>query len=314
VSAGELAWQGRSVFVTGAAGFVGSWLCDALAKRGARVTGLVRPDDQGGPWRPFLEASGVSIAPAFVEDPPAIERIVRDCGAEAVFHLAAVNINVGTSVSPLVVFETNVRGTWSVLEACRVAGTVRRAVVASSREAEQPRKVHPYPASKISAELIARAYADTYELPVAISRSDNVYGGRDFNWNRLIPGTLRLLLNGEAPRLRSDGTLLRDYVYVDDMVDAYLRLAARAGDAGVRGEMFHFATGVGTSAQSVVAELCELAGTPQLRPVVLNETSGERVDPPRSTERERAVLGWTSAVSLHDGLRRTFDWYRAHLS
>lgn len=312
------------MFVTGAAGFVGSWLSEALCRRGARVTALVWPGgDEEARWRP-RDVDGVEVVTGCVEDAHAIERILRHAHADSIFHLAAINVNVGSEISPLAVFETNVRGTWSVLEACRVTPGVERVVVASSREAEdaasvgpsdaaQPRrKRHPYQASKIAAELVAQAYCDTYGLPVVISRSDNVYGGRDMNWHRLIPGTVRSLLNGDAPVLRSDGSLARDYVHIDDMINAYLLLAARAADPCVRGEVFHFATGTSTSALEIVAHLCELAGRPGVKPVIQGRSSGERVDHARSTDRERDLLGWTSRVDIQEGLRSTLDWYREY--
>ena len=310
------------MFVTGAAGFIGSWLSESLCRRGARVTALVWPPAEESRWRPLLDFEGVDVVTGRVEDLQGIERILRDAGSDTVFHLAAINVNVGSEISPLALFETNIRGTWSVLEACRLLPRIERVVVASSREAEDAppaprfgnapprRKRHPYQASKVSAELVAQAYSDTYNLPVVISRSDNVYGGRDLNWSRLIPGTVRSLLSGEAPVLRSDGSLVRDYVHVDDMVDAYLLLAARAAESSVRGEVFHFATGTSTSALEIVTQLCELTGRPGLKPVIQHRTSDERVNQTRSTARERDLLGWTSHVGIREGLRSTVDWYR----
>ncbi len=311
------------MFVTGAAGFVGSWLTEELGRQGARVTALVWPGDEDAHWQPLLDFAGVDMVKGYVEDAAGLERILRGAGTDTVFHLAAINVNIGAAVSPLAVFETNIRGTWSVLEACRLTPGIERVVVASSREAEDGasgelsaappaprRKRHPYQASKMSAELVAQAYSDTYDLPVAISRSDNVYGGRDLNWNRLIPGTVRALLSGAPPLLRSDGTLTRDYVHIDDMVRAYLILAARAADSGIRGETFHFATGTGTSTLEVVSRLCEVVGRPGLKPVILSQSTGERLNQEHSTERERDLLGWTSRVSIQEGLCSTVEWYR----
>lgn len=319
-------WKGRNVFVTGAAGFVGSWLSEELAAQGACVTALVRDVGEGdGRQRPFLDFDGIDLVTGCVEDVVRIRRILDNANADTVFHLAAVNINVGPAVSPLAIFESNIRGTWSVLEACRLTPGIERVVVASSREAvEYPgatssaadsvlhRKRHPYQASKISAELIAQAYADTYDLPVAISRSDNVYGGRDLTWNRLIPGAVRSILRDESPILRSDGRLMRDYIHVDDMVAGYLSLAARAAGAGVRGEVFHFASGINTSALAIVLQLCEIANRPDLKPIIQKQSQSERVDQEHSTEREREFLGWTCRVGLRDGLRSTVEWYRKY--
>lgn len=320
MDADKFSWKDRKVFLTGASGFVGSGLLARLAREGAVVTALVTP----GSRSLRLPASGnVRVAEAFVEDAEAVGKSLREAEADTVFHLAAINTNVGTNVSPLNIFETNICGTWNVLEACRVIPGVERVVLASSREAEveslalgtpdQPRanrRFRPYQVSKISAELVAQAYCDTFNLPVVISRSDNIYGEGDLNWNRLIPGTCRALLEGKAPVLRSDGSLARDYVYIADMVDAYLSLAARAGNAGIMGEVFHFATGKGTTALEIVSQLCEFAGKPDLKPVVLNESKEERVNEPRDISRAFKLLGWSSGTQMKDGLRQTFDWYR----
>ena len=270
-----------------------------------------------------MDFDSVEVVKGCVEDAAGIESILRNANTDTVFHLAAINVNIGTTVPPAAIFETNIRGTWNVLEACRLTPSVGRVVIASSREAEEVRdthlsdapsgprrKRHPYQVSKISAELVAQAYSDTYDMPVVISRSDNIYGGRDLNWNRLIPGTVRSLFSGEAPMLRSDGMLMRDYVHIEDMVKAYLMLASRATDAGIRGEVFHFATGTSTSVLEIVTHLCELAGRPDLKPVILNQSKGERVNQERSTERERDLLGWSSRVRIREGLRSTVDWYR----
>ncbi len=316
--------NGRRVFITGAAGFVGSWLTESLLTLGARVYALVWPGDDESHWWSFLDQADVEVVKGVVEDYVGIERILRRARIETVFHLAAINVNIGTGVSPLSIFETNIRGTYSVLEACRLNHGVEQIVIASSREAEENqvvvvsgsvlsgvhRKRHPYQVSKISAELVAQAYCDTYGLPVCIARSDNVYGGRDLNWMRLIPGTIRLLMKAQAPVIRSDGSLMRDYVYIEDMVEAYLRLAAKLRYPEIRGEVFHFATGVSTSALLIVSNLCELVGQPDLKPVVLNESTGERINQERSTERERTLLGWESRVDIAQGLRLTVDWYR----
>ena len=320
MDADKFSWKDRKVFVTGASGFVGTSLLARLAHEGARVTGLVTPGSRG------LKApvsGNIKIAEAFIEDANATRKSLLESGADTVFHLAAINTNVGTTVSPLSIFETNIRGTWNILEACRGARGVKRVVLASSREAEMQelasgnpdqsrlyRKFRPYQVSKISAELVAHAYCDTFDLPVVISRSDNIYGEGDLNWNRLIPGTCRALLEGKAPVLRSDGSLARDYVYVGDMVDAYMALAARAGEPGITGEVFHFATGKGTTALEIVSQLCELAGKPDLKPVVLNESKEERINEPRDISRVLNLLGWSSSTQMKDALRQTFDWYR----
>lgn len=309
------------MFLTGAAGFVGGWLARSLLGRGARVRGLVLPRESGGAPAKELVSAGVSLVVGGVEDPALLRNTVAEWQAEAVFHLAAINANFGAAVSPLELFDTNLRGTYGLLEACRAAGTVRRVVLASSAEAELPprapkgpgdRARHPYQVSKVAAELVGQAFADTHGVPVAIARSDNLYGGGDFNWQRLIPGTILALHRGERPVLRSRGTSPRDYLFVEDMVEAYLATAARLDDPSVHGEVFHFATGVGTPALEVVSRLCALMEREDLVPVVRNDSPNERTDAPRSTERELRLLGWKSRVALDRGLEETVRWYRAH--
>lgn len=322
VDHGSASWNARRVLVTGAAGFVGSWLVERLVVSGAEVTAFVQ-DGQGESVRVqgFAER-GVRIVVGRVEDFAGVRNAIERACVDTVFHLAADNRNIGSDASPLSVFETNIRGTYCVLEACRVCPSVRGVILASSAEAaavargpdEPARKRHPYEVSKISAEQVAQAYSDTYGLPLAIARSDNIYGGGDFNWCRLIPGTILALHEGRRPTLRSDGTLRRDYVFVVDMVDAYLRLAERLDDQAVRGGVFHFATGVGTSALDVVDRLRSLMNRPDLEPEVMRASLGERIDQDRSTDREWRLLAWRSKTGLETGLADTVRWYEEHFA
>jgi CDP-glucose 4,6-dehydratase len=321
-SRGVTGWRGRRALVTGATGFVGSWLVRRLLDCGAEVTALVRAAQAESPRVRDHGARGARVVVGRVEDLECVRSALAAGRVETVFHLAADNVNVGSEVSPLSLFETNIRGTYSLLEACRGCPAVHGVILASSAEAdggpaaagEPARKRHPYEVSKVSAELIARSYADTYGLPLAIARSDNVYGGGDFNWRRLIPGTILALHEGRRPTLRSDGTLRRDYVFVRDMVEAYLRLAERLDDAAVRGGVFHFATGIGTSALEVVDRLGALMERPDLEPDVTRASLGERVDRARSTERELRLLGWRSETGLEAGLAETVRWYEEHFA
>lgn len=320
MEAEAFSWKGRKVFLTGASGFVGTGLLARLSQQGAMVTALIPPKSIRFPVQ---ESGNIRVVEAFIEDADSIRDLLLKADADTVFHLAAINVNVGTSVSPLSIFETNIRGTWNVLEASRNAPHVERVVLASSREAEWEtcdpgkrdqlrlnRRHHPYQVSKMSAELIAHAYCDTFDMPIAISRSDNIYGGGDFNWARLIPSACKAILEGKAPVLRSDGTLARDYVYIEDMIIAYMTLAAKSGEPGIKGAVFHFATGIGITALDIVSTLCELAGLADLQSVVLNESKEERINQPRDTSRELKLLGWSSSVQIEDGLRLTLDWYR----
>jgi CDP-glucose 4,6-dehydratase len=318
-------WKDRSVLITGASGFVGYWLSEELCRQGASVTALLSSRDFSVRARPLLNFVGLKAVEGNIDDAKLLERVMCNEAVDTVFHLAANNINVGDSVSPLAIFETNIRGAYSILEACRLTRSVQRVVIASSREAEElhaidnnseleRRQRHPYQASKISAELIAQAYNDTYNVPVVISRSDNIYGGRDFNWNRLIPGTIRSLYYGEPPILRSNGEIKRDYVFIQDIVAAYLALAKRASDADVRGQTFHFATGANISGLDIVNLLCEVACRSDLKPIIINHSKNERINQPRPLHRERDILGWESKCQIQEGLRLTFSWYQDYFS
>jgi CDP-glucose 4,6-dehydratase len=304
------------VLVTGANGFVGRWLVPALAARGAEVYALVRNGD-GNPERPpFTPADGVKLVQGEINDLDFISRLLRDAHMETVFHLAAINTNTGSSISPYDIFETNTRGTYTLLEACRKMPAPVRAVISSSKEVEDcfrpsnVRKHHAYMASKAAAELITRTYADTSGVAAAVVRLENVYGGGDFNWNRLVPGMIRTILRGERPVIRSNGLLERDYVYVEDVVAAFLAVGRQLDQPGVTGQLFRVATGTGTSVLNMVKQIAQQAGRPDLEPQVLNEKSEERVDTFYLPELERKIPGWPVPISLSDGLRQTCRWYQ----
>lgn len=309
-------WTARRVMVTGADGFVGRWLTRALAGRGAKATALIWSGNDDAQVEEKLRAAGAAIVRGDVADLSCISRVMCDEGIDTVFHLAAINTNRGAGLSPYEIFETNIRGTYTVLEACRNASAGTRAIVSSSKEVEDcfriesGRKHHPYMTSKASAELIARTYGDTFGVPVALVRSDNIYGGGDFNWQRLVPGAIRSLLKGEAPVIRSSGTLQRDYVYVEDAVAAYLAIAERLDRPAVAGKLFRVATGTTASALDMLSHLVRLSGRTDLSPRVLNEVQDERVDIPYVPAVEKNILGWACQVSLQDGLDRTYAWYR----
>ena len=257
----------------------------------------------------------MEIIPAEISDLAGISGIINGGSIDTVYHLAANNTNTGGAVSPYEIFETNIRGTYTVLEACRMAAKPARAVLASSKEVEDcfsekpSRKSHPYMASKASVELIARAYHDSFQLPTVVLRSDNIYGGGDFNWSRLIPGTIRSVLRGETPVIRGNGLLQRDYTYVEDAVAAYLAIGERLDSMDVQGRLFRIATGVGTSVLEVVKQIVRAAGRPDLQPRVLNEASDERVDT-FHREIEQTAPGWKCQYSLERGLGRACGWYR----
>lgn len=319
-------WSGRRVLVTGATGFVGSWLVQALVDAGSDVVCLVR-DRLPGSW---LVRSGyidrVTVVAGVLRDYATLERVLGEYEIETVFHLAAQAI-VGTADRfPLGTLEANVRGTWNVLEAARVRrDTVRRVVIASTGKAygEQPVLPHTeemplqgrqiYAVSKSCADLIAQAYYHTYGLPVGIARFGNLFGGGDLNFNRIVPGTIRAALAGERPVLRSDGSLTRDYLYVKDAVRGYLALARALDDPCLHGEAFNFGTGRPVSVRELVDTVCRMCGRPDLQPVVLAKAARETPRQWLSSEKAERVLAWRPRWTLEEGLYETIAWYKAHL-
>lgn len=308
-------WAERPVLVTGADGFVGRWLVRALADRGACVAALVRRPRAAAADLTTHAGGNVTFVEGNVADAECIASTMRRFRIGTVFHLAGINVNRGSVVEPRLFFDAHVHGACSVLDACRMAANQCTVVLASSREVEDclrpdcPRAMHPYMASKAAAELIARAYHDTYEIPVVVLRSQNIYGGGDRNWQRLVPGTIRSLLHGERPVIRGTGLLRRDYVYVADAVDAYLAAAESARRAEVGGKVFRIASGAAVEVRELVALLAEVAGRADLEPVVLGGLPEDRVDEPYVPDEERAVLGWSARTALREGLARTVEWY-----
>lgn len=316
-------WRGVPVLVTGADGFIGSWVAERLLDEGAEVVILKRDR----PAHSRLRIDGVeqrcSVALGDLSDHTALLRVLNEYGVETVFHLAAQAIVAVANRSPLSTFETNVRGTYNLLEAARLAPTVTGVVVASSDKAYgehedlpyredaklQPR--FPYDTSKAAADLIARSYAETYELPVAVTRLANVYGGGDFNFSRLVPDTVRAILAGERPVVRSDGTPERDFIYAADAVDAYLAVAAGLSDDVNRGLAFNAGAGRPWPVLEIVNTLLEVSGS-DLEPDIqgsgtpTGEIDRQYLDSTLIGER----LGWSAQWGLRDGLAQTVAWYQ----
>lgn len=319
-------WQDRRVFLTGGTGLVGGWLTRRLVAEGADVVVLVRD------WVPRsqLLTSGVLASVTVVRgdlcDQELLERTIGEYEVDTVIHLAAQTIVGIANRNPISTFETNIAGTWRLFEACRRSPTVRQIVFASSDKAYGEAEVlpydegtplnglHPYDASKSCADLIAQTYAKTWKLPVAITRCGNFFGGGDLNWNRVVPGTVRSVLRGEAPVIRSDGTLVRDYIYVEDAVSAYMKLArALAERPELAGQAFNFSTETPQSVREVVGLILRLMDS-DLEPVVLNQASNEIPQQYLNAAKARRELGWEAAFGLEEGMRRTIDWYRAHFA
>jgi len=320
-------WNQRRVFITGATGFIGSWLVKELLAHGAYVVALVRDTDPQSELYRSGDIRRVSVVNGRLEDFWTLERAINEYEIDTVFHLGAQTI-VGTAHRfPLPTFEANIRGTYNLLEACRMhSNMVQRVVIASSDKAygEQPNLPytedmplngrHPYEVSKSCADLIAQCYHHTYGLPVAIARCGNVYGGGDLNWSRIVPGTIRSFLRGERPIIRSDGTYVRDYIYVKDVVRAYMRLAECLDDDRVRGEAFNFSTETPLTVLELVQAIQRLMNCEHIEPQILDCAEGEIRAQYLSAAKARSILGWEPQFNLEQGLRETIEWYRVFLA
>jgi CDP-glucose 4,6-dehydratase len=323
--AGAAFWKQRPVLVTGATGLLGSWLVARLVAAGADVVCLVRDwVPQSELYRQGLDKRTRSVT-GDVRDGALLERVLAEYEIKSVFHLAAQTI-VGVAVrSPVTTFESNVAGTWALLEACRVVGRIEQVVIASSDKAYgvQPALPYtedsplqgrfPYDASKSAADLISQSYAATYGLPVGITRCGNFYGGGDLNWNRIVPGTIRSVLQGERPIIRSNGKFVRDYVFVEDGAAAYMTLAEKMAErSDLGGQAFNFSNEAPIDVIGLVTKILALMGS-KLEPVIQNQASNEIPEQFLSASKARRELGWKPLFTLHDGLRRTVDWYTQYL-
>jgi len=319
-------WHDRRVFVTGATGMVGFWLVKDLIAFGARVIALVRkPNPQAGIYRSD-DFRQVTPVPGNIEDYAGLERVLNEHGVDTVFHLAAQPIVSVANRDPLATFETNIRGTYNLLEACRVhSDLVKRIVIASSYQAygQQERLPYieemplqgkqPYEVSRSCVDLIAQAYHHTYNLPVAILRCGNVFGGGDANWSRIVPYTIRCCLEQQRPVIRSDGQSLRDYIYVKDVTRCYLRTAECLADKSVQGQAFNFSLERPLMTIEMVKLIQQLMNCQHLEPDVQNTASGEIRAQYLSAAKTRRVLGWQPQFTVEQGLQETIAWYREHL-
>lgn len=318
-------WQDRPTLVTGATGLVGGWLVRRLIGFQADVVCLVRD------WIPQSEfirtglIEQVKTVRGDIGDQVLLERMLGEYEIDTVIHLAAQTIVGIANRNPISTFETNIAGTWSVLEACRRSPTVRRIVLASSDKAYGDQEQlpydeemslqgrHPYDVSKSCADLIAQAYAKTYALPVVITRCGNFYGGGDLNWNRIIPGTIRSILRRERPLIRSDGQYIRDYFYVEDGAAAYTLLAEKLRPSKLTGQAFNFANETQLTVLELVERILGLMAS-DLKPDIRNEATNEIRHQYLSAAKARQKLAWQPLFSLDEGLKRTIAWYETFLT
>lgn len=320
-------WSGRRVLVTGATGIVGSWLIKALLERRAAIVALVRDADPQSELIRSGDYARVSVVNGQLEDFWTLERAINEYEVETVFHLGAQPIVGMANRFPLQTFETNIRGTYNLLEACRIhRDFVGRVVIASSdkaygQQSELPyhegmplQGRHPYDVSKSCTDMLAQAYFHTFDLPVAIARCGNTYGGGDLNWSRIVPGTIRSLQQQERPVIRSDGSFVRDYIYVKDVVNGYISLAERLNEGSVRGESFNFSHEAPLTVMAIAETIRGLMGCEEIDFDIRNDARHEIHSQYLSSDKAKKTLEWVPAFDLETGLRETIDWYLSYLT
>lgn len=318
-------WTHKNVFVTGATGLLGSCLTKNLVDSGAHVVILLRDVVPQSPLFRSGYINKVAIIRGALEDYQLLERALGEYEIDTIFHLGAQTIVEIANRNPLSTFESNIKGTWNVLEAARRSSLVKKVVTASSDKAygvhdklpyseEAPLKgSHPYDVSKSAADLIAHTYFNTYKLPVAITRCGNLYGGGDLNFNRIVPGTIRSVFFGEQPQLRSDGSMIRDYFYTEDATHAYMLLAERMDDDRLHGHAFNFSNESQTSVLELTQKIIQVMGS-ALQPQVLATAAHEIPHQYLSAAKARSMLGWQPRFTLEEGLTKTVAWYKDFFS
>ena len=315
-------WKNKNVFITGCTGLLGSCLTQDLVACGANVIGLIRDQVPASNLNRAKTVERINAVRGQVEDYPLLERILNEYEVDTVFHLAAQTIVGIANRNPLSTFEANIKGTWCLLEACRRNPTVKRIVIASSDKAYGDQEhlpydestplqgMHPYDVSKSCADLISQAYSNTYGLPVCITRCGNFYGGGDLNWNRIVPGTIRSVLIGERPVIRSDGSYIRDYFYIKDGVEAYKLLAEKMDTLNIHGQGFNFSNEIQVSVLDITRLVLKLMQREDLEPLILNQVKGEIKHQYLSAQKSKTVLGWKAKYSLEQSLQETIAWYK----
>jgi CDP-glucose 4,6-dehydratase len=317
-------WEGKNVLVTGANGFIGSWVADALLENGAKVTALIRDRIPNSELNLSGNVKKINTVDGSLTDINVIKRALNEYEVDTVFHLAAQAIVTTANRSPLSTFESNIKGTWNILEACREHRLTERVVVASSDKAYGDQEklpytedspllgLYPYDASKACADILTQSYYNTYQLPIAITRLANTYGGGDLNFTRIIPDTIRAILKNKEPIIRSDGTPVRDYMYAKDAAEGYLVLGENINK--VKGQAFNFGNNSPINVLDLVKEILKAADS-NLKPVIKGKgkSKGEIDKQYLDSTKAEKVLGWKPKYALNQGLKETIEWYKLNL-
>ena len=314
-------WNGKNVFITGSDGFIASWITKTLVSFGSNVTVVVRKPEKKNALDLLKIREKVNVVQGDILDLERMKEIFKKNKVEYCFHLAAQAIVGDANTSPLPTFECNIKGTWNVLEAARLCETLKGMVVASSDKAYGDQKVlpyneeqplnglYPYDASKACTDIISRSYAKMYSLPIAVTRCANIYGGGDLHMRRIVPGTISSVLKGETPIIRSDGTLERDYMYIEDCVDAYLTLAENVHKPEIRSQAFNFGNGIPISVTTLFNKIISACGS-DVKPKILGQNKGEINRQFLGVEKANTLLNWKASTPLKEGLEKTVKWYK----
>ncbi|MBI5680694.1 MAG: GDP-mannose 4,6-dehydratase [Methanobacterium sp.] len=314
-------WKDKNVLITGCTGLLGSWLTKSLVEKEANVVGLIRDlvPKSNLNWSGFVNE--ITTVRGDIEDYFFLERVLNEYEIDSVFHLAAQTIVTIANRNPIPTFDANIKGTWNVLEASRRSPLIERIVFASSDKAYGDQEVlpydestplegrHPYDVSKSCADLICRSYYETYALPVCVTRCGNFYGGGDLNFNRIVPGTIKSILNNERPIIRSNGKMVRDYFYIEDGAEAYLSLAENMENKNVSGEAFNFSNEDPMNVLEIVNRILNVMNS-DLEPIILNEASNEIESQYLSAKKAKEMLNWKPLYNMDEGLKNTVNWYK----
>jgi CDP-glucose 4,6-dehydratase len=318
-------WAGKTVFITGATGFLGSWLIKELIKNNANVVALVQKvSSEFLFYTDKLDKKCTVIFGSFL-DFDLLQRTINEFNVNTVFHLGAQTIVGTANKSPLSTFETNIKGTWNILENCRLSPWVKKIIIASSDRAYGEHKSfsyteetpmqgrYPYDVSKSCVDLLSQSYYHTYNLPVCVTRCVNLFGEGDQHLNRIIPGTITSVLSGQQPVIRSNGLLTRDYMYIKDAVNAYLTLAENMDDKKIIGQCFNFSTGNPLSVLEIVEKILVLMKT-NIKPIIENKASNEATERYISSKKAHSLLNWKTKYKIDEGLQKTIEWYKSFFS